>query len=231
MSDSMPRAPEYNLTRSQRQSIAIYIRDGAVLVRAPLRMPARDIDAFVASKEEWIADKLAASRERVKRRAAFAPHYGDAVLFRGTEYPLVARAGTRAGFDGACFYLPPELAPARIKPLLVRLYRKLARIHLTDRVARFAAYMNVTPAAVGITAAKTRWGSCSARRRLSFSWRIVFADDAVIDYVVVHELAHITEMNHSARFWSIVAGVLPDWRERRARLAALQERLGSENWE
>ena len=91
--------------------------------------------------------------------------------------------------------------------------------------------MEVAPSAVGITAAKTRWGSCSARRSINFSWRLAFADDAVIDYVVVHALAHITEMNHSARFWAIVAAVLPDYRERRERLKILQRRLVAENWD
>jgi predicted metal-dependent hydrolase len=227
----MPNKTDYTLIRARRKSVAIYVRDSGVSVRAPLCMPRRDIDALVASKGEWIADKLAALGEQAARRRAFALRYGDLVLFRGAEYPLTARAGTRVGFDGACFYFPLGLTPAEIKSLLVRLYRRLAKLHLTERTARFAAHMNVAPTAVGITAAKTRWGSCSAQRRLNFSWRLALADDAVIDYVVVHELAHITEMNHSARFWAIVAGVLPDYRERRARLAVLQKRLGAENWE
>jgi predicted metal-dependent hydrolase len=68
-------------------------------------------------------------------------------------------------------------------------------------------------------------------KSLNFSWRLVMADDAAIDYVVVHELAHITEMNHSPEFWAIVAGVLPDYKERRRRLKLLQLRLNSEDWE
>ena len=222
---------DYELIRSRRRSVAIHIRDGGVLVRAPLWMPKRDIDKLVASKEGWIADKLAASRAQTERRETFALHYDDTVLFRGTEYPLVARAGTRAGFDGTCFYVPPGLTSDRIKAALVQIYRRLAKIHLTERIVCFAERMGVAPSAVGITAARTRWGSCSARRSINFSWRLALADDALIDYVVVHELAHITEMNHSARFWVIVADVLPDYRARRERLKTLQRRLGGENWD
>ncbi|MDR2090011.1 MAG: M48 family metallopeptidase [Clostridiales Family XIII bacterium] len=221
---------EYTLIRSRRRTLAIHIQDGEVTVRAPLRMPKREIDRIVASKALWIADRRARSQERAERRKAFALRYGDAVLFRGAEYPVTARAGARAGFDGERFYFPPDLAQEQIKALLVRVYRMLAKAHLHERVTHFAARMGTRPAGMRITAAKTRWGSCSAKKSINFSWRLVLADDAVIDYVVVHELAHLREMNHAARFWAIVEGVLPDYRERRARLGALQERLGAEDW-
>ncbi|MCL2342290.1 MAG: M48 family metallopeptidase, partial [Firmicutes bacterium] len=100
-----------------------------------------------------------------------------------------------------------------------------------EKTAAFAEQMGLKPRAVKINSAKTRWGSCSALKNLNFSWRLAMADDGVIDYVVVHELAHLREMNHSARFWAIVAGVLPDYRERQKRLKALQKRLGNEDWE
>jgi predicted metal-dependent hydrolase len=221
----------YTLIRSRRKTLALYIRNGGVEVRAPLRTPKRDIDNFVASKEKWIADKLAKSRERCLRREAFTLDYGGAVTFRGGSYPLTARDGTRAGFDGEAFYLPPDLSPEQIKATVVQIYRRLAKIHLTERVAHFAELMNTTPAIVKISGAKTCWGSCSAKGRVNFSWRLVMADDSVIDYVAVHELAHLREMNHSVRFWAIVGGVLPDYKARQARLKALQQRLSVEDWE
>ena len=90
--------------------------------------------------------------------------------------------------------------------------------------------MGVTPIAVKINSAMRRWGSCSSRMSLNFSWRLIMADDAIIDYVVVHELAHIKEMNHSARFWAVVESVLPDFRERKRKLKELQSRLSGEDW-
>ena len=90
--------------------------------------------------------------------------------------------------------------------------------------------MNVTPIAVKVNSAKTRWGSCSGRNSINFSWRLIMADDDVIDYVIVHELAHIKEHNHSDRFWAVVASVLPDYKMRQAKLKILQKKLASEDW-
>lgn len=120
---------------------------------------------------------------------------------------------------------------AQIKSACVQIYRMLAKRDLTEKTLDFAKQMSVMPTAVKINNAKTRWGSCSSKKSLNFSWRLIMADDDVIDYVVVHELAHITEMNHSARFWSIVEGVLPDYRKRKTKLKELQRRLNGEDWE
>ena len=222
---------DYTLTRSRRRTVAIHIKDRSVEVRAPLKMPKRDIEKFVASKEKWIAEHLAQSQLNVAQREAFTLNYGDTVIFRGAKYPLTAKAGTRAGFDSERFYLPPDLASEQVKSTVVRIYRRLAKLHLSERVTHFAGLMEVSPTAIKINGAKTRWGSCSAKKSLNFSWRLVMADDAVIDYVVVHELAHITEMNHSARFLAIVAGILPDYKARQKRLKELQKRLNAEDWE
>jgi predicted metal-dependent hydrolase len=222
---------DYTLKRARRKTLALYIRDGGAEVRAPLRMPKRDIDKFVASHAQWIKDKLAASRERAEAREAFALRYGDDLALCGATYPIVALEGTRAGFDGERFYFPPGLTSERIKFACAQIYRQLAKSYLTERVLHFARAMRVAPTAVKVNGAKSRWGSCSTKKSLNFSWRLLMADAAVIDYVVVHELAHITEMNHSARFWAIVEAVLPDYRERRNRLKVLQRRLAHEDWD
>jgi predicted metal-dependent hydrolase len=221
---------EYTLTRSKRKTAAIYIRDGAVEVRAPLKMPKRDIDKFVASKEAWIKSKLTASRERLVQKQAFSLNYGDAILYRGREYPIAAKDGDRIGFDDTVFYMPPNLSPHKIKLACVKIYRMLAGRDLTARTLDFAERMSVAPAAVKINGAKTRWGSCSSRQSINFSWRLIMASDDVIDYVVVHELAHLLELNHSKNFWAIVESVLPDYKERQERLRELQKRLAAEDW-
>ena len=222
---------DYALTRSRRKTVAIYVRDGAVDVRAPLLMPRSQIDWFVASKEKWIADKLAESVERLRQRASFMLSYGECVTYRSRQYPIVAREGKRVGFGGEVFFMPPGLGSEQIRAACVQIYRMLARRDLTDRVLSFAEKMSVVPTAVKINGAKTRWGSCSGRGSLNFSWRLIMASDDVINYVVVHELAHLTQMNHSARFWATVEEVLPDFRERRAKLKELQRRLEGEDWE
>lgn len=221
----------YTLTRSNRKTIALYVRDGAVEVRAPLKAPKRDIDKFVASKEKWITDKLAASNERQEQRKKFTLTYEDSVVYKGSKYPLSAKPGNRVGFDDKRFYIPPDLTPEQIKHACVQIYRMLAKHDLTNKVFDFAKQMSVTPAAVKINGAKTRWGSCSGKKSLNFSWRLIMADNDVIDYVVVHELAHITEMNHSVRFWAIVERFLPDYKARQKQLKELQKKLSAEDWE
>ena len=223
---------EYTLVRSNRKTLAIHITGAATVeVRAPMKLAKAEIDRFVASKREWIEGHLELRGQRLASRAAFALQYGDKLPLRGGEYPITARDGNRVGFDGERFYMPPDLPPEEIKRAAVQIYKMAAKGILTEKVIERAKEMDVMPSAVKVNSARTRWGSCSGKRSLNFSWRLIMADDEVVDYVVVHELAHIREMNHSARFWEVVESVLPDWKRRRARLRGLQTRLAEEDWD
>jgi len=220
----------YNLIRSKRKTLSLQIKDGQLIVRAPLRLPKADIDRFVVSKRGWITDKLAQSQERLWQQEAFGLTYGSTVLYRGREHTIVAKEGNEMGIDGNTFYMPPDMSSDEITDACKRLYRHLAKVHIKKRVADISQHMGVTPSTVRITSAKTRWGSCSSKKSVNFSWFLIMADDATIDYVIVHELAHLTEMNHSKRFWAIVEGVMPDYHQHRDSLKNLQQRLATENW-
>ena len=221
----------YILIRAKRKTIALYVHEGGVEIRAPLKMPKRDIDSFVVSKEEWIAGRLAALKEQAEHREKFALNYGDSISLRGGKRALTERDGKWVGYDGEVFYLPPGLSPEQIKTACVQVYRRLAKIHFSERVNHYAEQIGVRPAAVKVSSAKTLWGSCSPQKNLNFSWRLIMAEDGVIDYVIVHELAHLIEMNHSVKFWAIIERVLPDYRHRQVRLKELQSRLNMENWD
>jgi predicted metal-dependent hydrolase len=194
-------------------------------------MPKAEIDRFVASKERWIRKHLAVREQNLRDKAAFIVSYGSRVPVRGREYPVVAREGKGAGFDEGCFFLPPGLPAEDVKKSVVQIYRRVAQKLLACRVRDFARVTGLTPAAVKVNGARTRWGSCSGRNSLNFSWRLIMAEDDVIDYVVVHELAHIKEHNHSERFWAVVRSVLPDYAQRKAKLKGLQKKLAGEDWE
>jgi len=221
----------YTLKRLNRKTLGLYIRHGNLEVRAPHKCPQSEIDRFVASKQKWITGKLAISQEQETSKKSFILDYGNEIYFCGELYPIVARIGTQAGFDGKCFYMPSGLNHAQIKDVCIKIYRRLAKIHITNVVAIYAPQMGAVPSSVKINSAKTRWGSCSSKKNLNFSWRLIMAGDDVIVYVVVHELAHLLQMNHSAKFWAIVESVLPDYRQRQKRLKALQKRLATENWD
>jgi len=220
----------YTLTRSRRKTAAIYVREGAVEVRAPLRMPKNDIDRFITEKETWILKSLAKQHIQAENKESFEINYGSVVTFRGNQHTITQRNGTKAGFDGGVFYMPPDLTPEQIKATCVQICRRLAKAHIANRVSTYAAQMNVTPAEIKINNAMKRWGSCSSKKSLNFSWRLIMADDSVIDYVVVHELAHLVEMNHSSQFWAVVAGILPDYPARKIKLKELQKKLMNEDW-
>ena len=222
---------DYTLIRSKRKTIALYIRADGIEVRAPLKTPKRDIDRFVESKKKWIADKLTKLTEQAEQRGNFKLSYGDFVMYRGGHYPIEAIDGNRIGFDKERFYMPRNLPPEQIKAACERIYRMLAKRYLTEKTFELAKKMSVNPIAVKTNNARTRWGSCSAKKSINFSWRLVMADDDIIDYVVVHELAHLTELNHSVRFWKIVESILPDYKDRKARLKELQNKLNREDWE
>jgi len=221
---------DYTLTRTNRKTIALYVKPEGIEVRAPLRMSKSEIDRFVEQKRTWAEKKLAELAEKDKQKAAFEVSYGSRLSYRGREWIVGGVPGRKVFFDNA-FCVPVQLAPEQVKCACVQIYRLLARRDLTAKTQEYAEKMCVEPLGIKINGAKTRWGSCSAKKSLNFSWRLMMADDDVIDYVVVHELAHIKEMNHSPKFWAIVEGILPDYKQRQAKLKKLQKRLSTEEWE
>jgi len=221
---------EYSLIRSKRKTVVINVSGGGVEVRAPLRLSKKEIDRFVLSKEKWIISKLAYLSERTKKREDFSIDYGDTILYRGELCPVVQKICNRPVFEDNTFVIPSGMSPDEIKESCIKLYKKLAKREVNDKVQHYAQKLSVEPASVKINSAKSRWGSCSAKRNLNFSWLLIMGDDDVIDYIVVHELAHIFELNHSPRFWKIVQSVLPDYKDRQKSLKTLQEKLAIEDW-
>ena len=117
----------YKLTRSRRKTVAIHItKDAAVEVRAPLKMPKSDIDKFVREKEKWIETHKNQREQINENKSTFKLNYGDMVLFYGNEYPIRAKEGTQAGFDGESFYMSSNFTPDYIKNIVVKIYKILA---------------------------------------------------------------------------------------------------------
>ena len=223
---------EYSIKRSNRKTVAIYIRDGLVEVRAPIKTPLQNIERFVALKEKWIIEKLEYTKTRFEQRESFQLDYGALLLYRGGEYPLVARQGSFIGYDNdtRCFYMPVGLTSAQIKKYAIEIYKMLAKRDIPKRVFELSEQMRLVPGAIKINSAKTRWGSCSGKKSLNFSWMLIMADDEVIDYIIVHELSHLIHMDHSTEFWSVVKEQLPDYEARRDRLKQLSYKLSQQDW-
>lgn len=219
----------YEIKRSKRKTMGIYILpDGKVQVRCPYFVTGATVQKFVEQKAGWIEAHRRVRMERARKAAAFVIEEGSRLLLLGKEYPV--HVGGRTEFNGGAFWITGRTQIDR-KQELIFLYRQIALAILTEKAEHYGAVMGQKPVAVKITGAKTRWGSCSARGTINFSWRLILAEDAAVNSVVIHELAHLKELNHSARFWDLVLAYCPDYQEQKKNLSQLQARLAQENWE
>jgi len=199
------------LIRSRRKTIALIItREGSLVVRAPLRASRAQIESVVAEKAAWIRTRQAEMLARPKP-AALEFKNGASFPYMGRLHSFLfsTKAPARLALREGVFQLSPASAQQAGKYFLAW-YKRQARIVLDERVKFHASRLGLVPAALRISSARTRWGSCSSRGTLSFTWRLVLAPLAVIDYVVVHELVHLEIKNHSSTFWQRVQAAYPE---------------------
>jgi hypothetical protein len=209
--------PIDHLFHSRRRTIALIVqRDGSLTVRAPLRMPDEQILEFVHSHAGWIHKKQA----QVKAAPSFPRKQfvnGESFLYLGNEYPLSLVEVQKHGLIFTNSHFRMKLSsPTRARGFFIRWYKQQALKVFSERVARYSHQNGFHFQKIRISSARTRWGSCSPKGRLSFTWRLVLAPLDVIDYVVVHELAHTQIPNHSKIFWARVAEIMPDYKKRLA---------------
>ena len=203
------------LVRSNRKTVAIVVeRDGSLTVRAPVRMAETRIRAFVESHGDWIA------KNQIKIKAAPPFHVkqyteGETFLFLGKPHPLAIVPHRRPvlELDGSVFKLAKSALP-KADQAFVRWYKAQARRLLSERVPGFAKKYGFHYQKIRISSARTRWGSCSSRGTLSFTYRLVLAPLEVVDYVVLHELVHTQIRNHSKKFWNKLGELMPDYKQR-----------------
>ncbi len=179
-------------------------------------------------KQSWIEEKSSQMAENAAARREFRVAPGSALPLLGREYPVLP--GERVAFDGKSFFLPNGDFET-LKPKIIRLYQSIALKVISERMNDYVRQTGLTPSGMRIGSANTRWGSCSGKNRLSFSWKLVLAPPEQVDYVIVHELAHTREHNHSPRFWKLVSQVLPDYQLRQKKLKAVARELQKQDWD
>ncbi len=165
--------PDYEVIRSRRKTLCAEVREGRLVVRAPLRATNEEISAFVLKNREWIEKHMARAQARAE-----------------------ARSGVR------------KLTEEEIRALAQQALQVIP-----ERAACYAARIGVRYGRITIRLQKTRWGSCSSKGNLNFNCLLMLAPPEALDSVVVHELCHLKELNHSARFYSEVLRVFPDYRK------------------
>jgi hypothetical protein len=211
----MEEIPVEKIIRSRRRTIALEITSRATLVvRAPLRASAADIEEIILQKSSWILRKIG----EIKRRP-FSPRHeyaeGELFLYLGRSYPLqFVENGNLTIERGDRLYVSRTLMPD-IRNELKRWYMKEAIREIPARCMWFSLKTGHVPATIRITDARQRWGSCTHNGGLNFSWRLIQAPPEMVDYVVVHELVHISQPDHSKKFWDKVRKIMPDYELRR----------------
>lgn len=203
----------YKLIRSKRRTIALMISaDTTLVVRAPAHTPLDTIEQFIGKNTAWIQRTVARLQKRpqVKKKEFLG---GEEFLFLGRSYPLEVRNDTHQPLHLGDGFILNEKEQSRGRELFIEWYKKEAKKIIAARVGWWAQRCGLACKSVNITCANRRWGSCAPNDRLNFSWRLAMAPMPVIDYVVVHELAHITHKNHSRRFWDRVEAMYPDYKD------------------
>jgi predicted metal-dependent hydrolase len=203
---------EYSVIYTARKTLTITVeRDRSVVVRAPHGTPREKIDAIIERKKLWLYEKTrhVQKHDRPLTQREFIS--GATVLYLGKNYRLEIIS---EDFDGILFdnkFLISKSSAAQASQLLRDWYVGKAKEKLTPQVRFYARHMGVSYNDVLISDLKYRWGSCTPKNNLNFNWRLIKAPMRVIEYVIVHELTHLLESNHTVNFWAIVKNQLPDY--------------------
>ncbi|MFN0039167.1 MAG: M48 family metallopeptidase [Burkholderiales bacterium] len=213
----------YLLKRSrQRRRIVLTVDEQGLAVSAPWRSSEQRVVAVILDAESWVLKKLQAWSALPVRHQTWAD--GDQIKFLGTDLALCvvedASVSITALETGHILriQLPDSQDGNAVKTAVIHWYRRHAQANFAKRIAELAPRLGVAPPRFFLSSARTRWGSCNADWQVRLNWRLIQASQSTIDYVVVHELAHLIEMNHSKRFWNLVASVCPAHKDARAEL-------------
>ena len=232
----------YELRRVKRKTIGFIVGADGLVVSAPRWVPLYEVDKALQEKSAWIVNKLAEAQERVQRQAqaqiqwkegAVIPFLGDGVTI--VIDPRQSSGGASAAQGMAQLHtdamvpfgmprltlhigLPHDAAPERIRDCVQAWLMRQAKRIFEERLEFFAPQLGVRWTKLSLSNASSRWGSAGSNGAIRLNWRLIHFRQNVIDYVVVHELAHLRVMDHSPRFWSTVESIMPDYAQRKGML-------------
>jgi predicted metal-dependent hydrolase len=224
------RIVPYTLCRARRRSIGLSIDQRGLRVGAPNRTSLAEVEALIRKHAHWVTQKLDEWRER-RPAAPLSITDGTRLPYLGGWLEIRLARGKNMAFWTENGSMPVTLltllprSPDKADALLVRALRRKALAVFGERLARQAARFNIAPPKLTLSSARTRWGCCSFKSGIRLNWRLIHCEPWIIDYVIVHELAHLTEMNHSARFWAIVERYFPEYRDARDALKKISGSL------
>ena len=210
------RIIDYRLKSGARR-LSMTIDERGLRIGAPRRIALTGIEAFVQEHGDWVLKKL--------DELAAASHPRHLTIKDGVRLPLLGGDAEVRVLPGAnrvrwiADVLVLEARPeADLAQLAKRALQKRALTHFTGRLAHFSGQLDLAAPKLALSSAHTRWGSCSKQSGIRVNWRLIHLPPHLGDYVVAHEVAHLLEMNHSPRFWSVVGSLYPEWKAARSEL-------------
>lgn len=207
------------VARARRFSLRVSRLDGKVTLSIPARAREGEALAFLRGQEGWIRETLQAMPES----ATHSVGIGSVIPVAGRDLRLAPGTGRSVRVEGDDLLVPGD--PATAGPRVSAWLKVLARDRLAEASSRYATLAGRRYSALALRDTRSRWGSCSPDGRLMYSWRLIMAPPAVLDYVAAHEVAHLVELNHSPAYWAVVQRLYPGWQVQRAWLHAQGQSL------
>lgn len=204
----------------RKKSASIHLQGDLVKVRVPMTLSDRRVKDLVTKRTSWIKSKL----QEQSNRPVLAPREyisGETLTYLGKNYRLNVLIGEqplvklRGGYVEVTISDTDEDPKTTVHSLLQDWYRSHAQKRLEEKTSHLAEIIGVNPSSVTVKNYKSRWGSCSTKGDISYNWKIIMAPQSIVDYVIIHELCHILEHNHSSKYWKHVERHVPNWRQYR----------------
>ncbi len=221
----------FDLRRGKRKTIGFLIDDRGLTVSAPRWVPLAEIDAAVLEKSQWIARKHVEWNDHKKRRSENEIQWIDGGILQYLGQPIAMKidpdqSRTTLVDNVLMVGLPSDANATRLRDMVQAWLQKQARIVFAQRFERLAMLTGKAPKRWRLSSARTRWGSCTSDGTVAINWRLMHFPIDVIDYVIAHEIAHLSEMNHGPQFWQTVEHLFPEYEKAKSILSNYPDDFG-----
>ena len=204
----------YQVVKSNRKTLALYIKQQTAIVRCPMRASKGEIEAFVKKNHKWIQERLAEERAYDKQKLRIAD--GCAIFFRARELSIIFKEGRkeRILINGDKLIIQNhKLNSDKARTQLEKYLTQKATEYIIPRAEALAKYLGVDKKITEIKLRKTKskWGHCTSNGVIQYNWLIMLAPYSIIDYMITHEVCHLLHMDHSRRYWDLVESICPQY--------------------
>ena len=204
---------KYHLIKKSKKTLSLKITENGLIVSAPFYMTERKINELVSSKINWIKKKLALIEPQ---RNKLIIKNGASFNLIGKEIKIILSQGKNkiewSNLHCLNIHFKDPSDPEKIKTFFMKWLKEIALDYFSQRAYEISKIHSIPTNLILLSNAKTKWGSCNSKTEVRINWRLIQADPHVIDYVICHEFAHLTHMNHSKNFWNLVEKLCPDYK-------------------